>query len=69
MLSQKMFFLIIVFCAFGTSTSVLDEDDYDLMYENFDNEIEGVIPPAEESKWIQTIFLDSIFYENQRKHI
>ncbi|XP_019358747.1 PREDICTED: pentraxin-related protein PTX3 [Gavialis gangeticus] len=49
MLSQKIFSLIIVCCAFGTSTSVLDEDDYDLMYENFDNEIEGVIPPAEET--------------------
>lgn len=40
-----------LFCVFRASASVLDEgDDYDLMYVNLDNEIEGPVLGTEECK-------------------
>uniref|UniRef100_A0A8B9QJU5 Pentraxin-related protein PTX3 n=1 Tax=Apteryx owenii TaxID=8824 RepID=A0A8B9QJU5_APTOW len=50
MLPQEMLSLLILFCVFRASVSVLDEDDdYDLMYVNLDNEIEGPVLGTEET--------------------
>lgn len=51
MLPQEILSLLTLFCVFRASVSVLDEDDdYDLMYVNLDNEIEGPVLGTEESK-------------------
>ncbi|KFW62275.1 Pentraxin-related protein PTX3 [Pygoscelis adeliae] len=50
MLPQEIFSLLMLFCVFRASLSVLDEDDdYDLMYVNLDNEIEGPVLGTEET--------------------
>ncbi|KFQ26859.1 Pentraxin-related protein PTX3 [Mesitornis unicolor] len=50
MLPQEMLSLLTLFCVFRASLSGLDEDDdYDLMYVNLDNEIEGPVLGAEET--------------------
>ncbi|KAM6122585.1 pentraxin-related protein PTX3 [Pterocles gutturalis] len=50
MLPQEIFSLLTLFCVFRASVSVLDEDDdYDLMYVNLDNEIEGPVLGTEET--------------------
>ncbi|KFQ81049.1 Pentraxin-related protein PTX3 [Phaethon lepturus] len=50
MLPQEILSLLTLFCVFRASVSVLDEDgDYDLMYVNLDNEIEGPVLGTEET--------------------
>lgn len=50
MLPQGVLSLLTLFCVFRASVSVLDEDDnYDLMYVNLDNEIEGPVHGTEET--------------------
>ncbi|XP_003209303.1 pentraxin-related protein PTX3 [Meleagris gallopavo] len=50
MLPGGVLSLLTLFCVFRASASVLDEDDdYDLMYVNLDNEIEGPVLGTEES--------------------
>ncbi|GAB0193788.1 pentraxin-related protein PTX3 [Grus japonensis] len=50
MLLQEILSLLTLFCVFRASVSVLDEnDDYDLMYVNLDNEIEGPVLGTEET--------------------
>ncbi|XP_031975767.1 pentraxin-related protein PTX3 [Corvus moneduloides] len=50
MLPQELLSLLTLFCVFRASGSVLDEDnDYELMYVNLDNEIEGPAPGTEEA--------------------
>ncbi|KAM6305014.1 pentraxin-related protein PTX3 [Aegotheles albertisi] len=50
MLPQEILPLLTLVCVFRASVSVLDEDDdYDLMYVNLDNEIEGPALGAEET--------------------
>ncbi|KAM6326186.1 pentraxin-related protein PTX3 [Podargus strigoides] len=50
MLPQEILPLLTLFCVFRASLSVLDADvDYDLMYVNMDNEIEGPVLGAEET--------------------
>ncbi|XP_010013787.1 PREDICTED: pentraxin-related protein PTX3 [Nestor notabilis] len=50
MLPQEILFLLTLFCVFRASVSVLDEDDdYDLMYVNLDNEIDGPVLGTEET--------------------
>ncbi|KFP78187.1 PREDICTED: pentraxin-related protein PTX3 [Acanthisitta chloris] len=50
MLPQEILSLLTLFCVFRASVSVLDEDDdYDLMYVNLENEIEGPALGAEET--------------------
>ncbi|XP_061308659.1 pentraxin-related protein PTX3 [Pezoporus flaviventris] len=50
MLPQEILPLLTLFCVFRASVSVLDEDDdYDLMYVNLDNEIEGPVLGTEET--------------------
>ncbi|XP_074860368.1 pentraxin-related protein PTX3 [Carettochelys insculpta] len=49
MLSQEMLSLTILLWAFWSSSSALNNEDYDLMYLNFENEIESVVPATEES--------------------
>ncbi|XP_075013770.1 pentraxin-related protein PTX3 [Calonectris borealis] len=50
MLPQEILSLLMLFCVFRASVSVLDEDDdYDLMYVNLDNEIEGPVLGTEET--------------------
>uniref|UniRef100_A0A8V0X7J1 Pentraxin-related protein PTX3 n=1 Tax=Gallus gallus TaxID=9031 RepID=A0A8V0X7J1_CHICK len=50
MLPGGVLSLLMLFCVFRASASVLDEgDDYDLMYVNLDNEIEGPVLGTEES--------------------
>uniref|UniRef100_U3IA68 Pentraxin-related protein PTX3 n=1 Tax=Anas platyrhynchos platyrhynchos TaxID=8840 RepID=U3IA68_ANAPP len=50
MLPQGVLSLLTLFCVFRASVSVLDEDDdYDLMYVNLDNEIEGPVLGTEET--------------------
>ncbi|KFW00945.1 Pentraxin-related protein PTX3 [Eurypyga helias] len=50
MLPQEVLSLLTLFCVFRASVSVLDEeDDYDLMYVNLDNEIEGPVLGTEET--------------------
>ncbi|KFR15000.1 Pentraxin-related protein PTX3 [Opisthocomus hoazin] len=50
MLPQEILSLLTLFCVFRASGSVLDEDgDYDLMYVNLDNEIEGPVLGTEET--------------------
>ncbi|KAM6357549.1 pentraxin-related protein PTX3 [Alca torda] len=47
---QEILSLLTLFCVFRASVSVLDEDDdYDLMYVNLDNEIEGPVLGTEET--------------------
>ncbi|XP_054061570.1 pentraxin-related protein PTX3 [Rissa tridactyla] len=47
---QEILSLLMLFCVFRASVSVLDEDDdYDLMYVNLDNEIEGPVLGTEET--------------------
>ncbi|XP_074954703.1 pentraxin-related protein PTX3 [Phalacrocorax aristotelis] len=50
MLPQEILALLMLFCIFRASVSVLDEDDdYDLMLVNLDNEIEGPVLGTEET--------------------
>ncbi|KGL92795.1 Pentraxin-related protein PTX3 [Charadrius vociferus] len=50
MLPQEILSLLTLFCVFRASVSVLDaDDDYDLMYVNLDNEIEGPVLGTEET--------------------
>ncbi|XP_008498439.1 pentraxin-related protein PTX3 [Calypte anna] len=50
MLPRAMLSLLTLFCVFRASASVLDEeDDYDLMYVNLENEIEGPVLGTEET--------------------
>ncbi|XP_010203054.2 pentraxin-related protein PTX3 [Colius striatus] len=50
MLPQEILSLLMLFCVFRASLSLLDEgDDYDLMYVNLDNEIEGPVPGTDET--------------------
>ncbi|KFW08745.1 Pentraxin-related protein PTX3 [Fulmarus glacialis] len=50
MLPQEILSLLMLFCVFRASVSVLDEDDdYDLMYVNLDNEIESPVLGTEET--------------------
>ncbi|KFQ15036.1 Pentraxin-related protein PTX3 [Leptosomus discolor] len=50
MLPREMLSLLTLFCVFRASVAVLDEDDdYDLMYVNLDNEIEGPVLGTEET--------------------
>ncbi|XP_074403641.1 pentraxin-related protein PTX3 [Zonotrichia albicollis] len=50
MLPRELLSLLTLLCAFRVSGSVVDEDDdYELMYVNLDNEIEGPAPAAEEA--------------------
>ncbi|KAF2978772.1 hypothetical protein EK904_012381 [Melospiza melodia maxima] len=50
MLPRELLSLLTLLCAFRLSASVVDEDDdYELMYVNLDNEIEGPAPAAEEA--------------------
>lgn len=51
MLPQELLSLLTLFCVFRASGSVADEDDdYELMYVNLDNEIEGPAPGTEEGQ-------------------
>ncbi|XP_009558022.2 pentraxin-related protein PTX3 [Cuculus canorus] len=59
MLPQEILSVLTLFCVFRASISVLDEDDdYDLMYVNLDNEIEGPVLGTE----------DSVSCDCQREH-
>ncbi|KGL74863.1 Pentraxin-related protein PTX3 [Tinamus guttatus] len=50
MLPQDMLSLLMLFCVFRASASALHgDDDYDLMYVNLDNEIEGPVLGPEET--------------------
>ncbi|XP_067392164.1 pentraxin-related protein PTX3 [Emydura macquarii macquarii] len=49
MLSKKAFLETILLCAFWSSSSALNNEDYDLMYLNFENEIESMVPATEET--------------------
>ncbi|XP_032661412.1 pentraxin-related protein PTX3 [Chelonoidis abingdonii] len=49
MLSQEMLSLTILLCAFWSSSFALNNEDYDLMYLNFENEIESIVPATEET--------------------
>ncbi|XP_077683361.1 pentraxin-related protein PTX3 [Eretmochelys imbricata] len=44
-----MLSLTILLCAFWSSSSALNNEDYDLMYLNFENEIESIVPATEET--------------------
>lgn len=49
MLSQEMLSLTILLCALWSSSSALNNEDYDLMFLNFENEIESMVPATEET--------------------
>ncbi|XP_005051485.1 PREDICTED: pentraxin-related protein PTX3 [Ficedula albicollis] len=50
MLARELLSLLALLCAPSASASAVDEDDdYELMYVNLDNEIEGPAPAAEEA--------------------
>lgn len=51
MLPREFLSLLTLLCVLGASGSAVDEeDDYELMYVNLDNEIEGPAPAAEEGE-------------------
>nr|XP_006123526.1 pentraxin-related protein PTX3 [Pelodiscus sinensis] len=49
MLSKEMLSLTILLCALWSSSSALNNEDYDLMFLNFENEIESMVPATEET--------------------
>uniref|UniRef100_A0A8C8RW45 Pentraxin-related protein PTX3 n=1 Tax=Pelusios castaneus TaxID=367368 RepID=A0A8C8RW45_9SAUR len=49
MLSKKAFLETILLCALWFSSSALNNEDYDLMYLNFENDIENMVPATEEA--------------------